>query len=209
MLIKDKDSKVSFVGISLGGLSTTESAAAVLDRNLNVIMLDKLFAMSDVKYFLENFAGKQNAIILVSVPENEVMLSSKWKYSSRTYHPVNLNKKMLNRDNWTKRFSTRGSEYFKELNAKGFDVYRYDVDNMKMALNNGFAFRERTPVDCKALQDTLRLKYGMRELPVNMLPVAQLEAILGAFLAQRIATSSDEFEYKQIGDYEELPVLGV
>ena len=49
----------------------------------------------------------------------------------------------------------------------------------------------------------------MRELPTNMLPVAQLEAILGAFLAQRIATQNPEFEYKQIGEYEQLPVLGV
>ena len=134
--IKDKDSKISFIGISLGGLSTTESAAAVLDRNLKIIMLDKLFSMNDVKYFLDNFAGKQNAVIMVSVPENEIMLSSKWKYSSRTYHPVNLNRKMMNRDNWTKRFSTRGNEYFKDLKEEGYDIYRYDVDNMKRALNN-------------------------------------------------------------------------
>ena len=94
-IIKDKDSKISFIGISLGGLSTTESAAAVLDKNLKVILLDKLFSMSDVKYFLDNFAGKQNAIILVSVPENEVMISSKWKYISRTYYPVNLNSEII------------------------------------------------------------------------------------------------------------------
>lgn len=208
-IIKDKESKISFVGIALGGLSTTESAVAVLDRNLKVILLDKLFSMNDVKYFLNGFAGKQNALILVSIPENEVMISSKWKYSSRTYHPVNLNRKMLNRDNWTNRFSTRGSEYFKELNENGIDIYRYDVENIKMTLGNGYAFRERTPVDCKALQDTLRLKYGMRELPVNMLPVAQLEAILGAFLARNISSDNKEFEYKQIGEYEQLPVLGI
>lgn len=208
-IIKDKSSKVSFVGISLGGLSTTESAAAVLDRNLNVIMLDKLFSMGDVKYFLDNFAGKQNSIILVSIPENEVMISSKWKYSSRTYHPVNLDNKMMNRDGWTNRFSTRGSEYFKELNEKGIDIYRFDIENMKKVLGNGYAFRERTPIDCKALQDTLRLKYEMRELPVNMLPVAQLEALLGAFLAQRIAVNNTEFDYKTIGEYENLPILGI
>ena len=208
-IIKDIESKVSFVGISLGGLSTTESAVAVLDRNLKVIMLDKLFSMGDVKYFLDNFAGKQNSIILVSIPENEVMLSSKWKYSSRTHHPVNLNRKMMNRDNWTKRFATRGSEYFKDLNEEGYDIYRFDIDNMKRALSNGYAFKERTPIDCKALQDALRLKYGMRELPVNMLPVAQLEAILGAFLARNIAVGSEKFEYKQIGEYEDLQIIGV
>ena len=208
-IIKDKNSKVSFIGIALGGLSTIESAAAVLDRNLNVIMLDKLFSMSDVKYFLDNFAGKQNAVILVSIPENEVMISSKWKYNSRTYQPVNLGKKMLNKDGWTNRFSTRGSEYFKELHETGIDVYRFDVDNMKKVIGNCYAYRERTPVDCKSLQDTLRIKYNMRELPVNMLPVAQLEAILGAFLAQKITTDDKNFDYKQLGSYEDLPVLGV
>ena len=208
-IIKNKDLKTSFIGISLAGLSTIESAVAVLDKNLNIIMLDKLFSMSDVKYFLDNFPGKQNALILVSVPENEVMISHKWKYSSRTYHPVNLNKKMMNRDGWANRFSTRGSEYFKELNDSGVDIYRFDINNLKRALGNGYAFRERTPFDCKSLQDTLRVCYDMRELPVNMLPVAQLEAILGAFLAQRIATQNPEFEYKQIGEYENLSVLGV
>ena len=78
-----------------------------------------------------------------------------------------------------------------------------------MAFGNGYAFRERTPVDCKALQDTLRIKYNMRELPVNMLPVAQLEAILGAILAQMIVVGSNDFECRIIGEYETMPVLGV
>lgn len=208
-IIKNKNTKVSFIGISLGGLSTTESAVAVIDRNKHIITLDKLFSMSDVKYFLDNYAGKQETIILVSIPDNEVMLSNKWKYNSRTYVPVNLNKKMMNRDGWTNRFSTRGCEYFKELNAEGIDLFRFDVDNMKKNFGSCFAFRERTPVDCKALQDTLRIKYGFRELPVNMLPVAQLEALLGAILGQMIATENPNFEYKQIGTYEDLPILGV
>ena len=117
-IIKDKNSKVSFIGISLGGLSTIESAVAVIDNNMHVIMLDKLFSMSDVNYFLDNFAGKQNAVIMVSIPENEVMLSHKWKYNSRTYDLVNFDKKMINREDWTNRFSSRGSEYFKELSDK-------------------------------------------------------------------------------------------
>jgi hypothetical protein len=53
------------------------------------------------------------------------------------------------------------------------------------------------------------MKYGMRELPVNMLPIAQLEAILGSALAQMICTNNKDFEYKQIGQYEDLPVLGL
>lgn len=208
-IIKNKETKFTFIGIALGGQSTTESAVAILDKNLKIITLDKLFSMSDVRYFLDNYAGKQNSIILVSIPENEIMLNHKWKYTSRTYDLVNFDKKMMNRDGWTNRFATRGSEYFKELSDKGIDIFRFDVDNMKKVFGNCFAFRDRTPIDCKALQDTLRIKYNMRELPVNMLPVAQLEAILGAFLAQMIATNNPEFEYKQIGTYENLKVVGI
>lgn len=208
-IIKNKDSKISFVGISLGGNSTIESAAAIIDNSLKVITLEKLFSMNDVKYFLNNLAGKQNAVILVSVPENEIMISSKWKYSSRTYHPINLNKQMMNRDNWTNRFSTRGSEYFKDLNEEGYDIYRFDINNIKKVFNNGFAYKERSPIDCKALQDTLRIKYNMRDLPVNMLPVAQLEAILGALLAKFSVSDNSEFECKQIGEYENLPIIGI
>ncbi|MBQ9246421.1 hypothetical protein IJ182_09165 [bacterium] len=208
-IIKNKESKLSFIGISLSGLSTTESAVAVIDRNMHIIMLDKLFSMSDVKYFLDNYAGKQNSVILVSVPENEIMLSSKWKYNSRTYDLVNFDTKMINREDWTNRFSSRGSEYFRELYVKGIDIYRFDIENMKQIYGNCYAYRERTPIDCKALQDTLRMKYGMRELPVNMLPVAQLEALLGAILAQMICTNNQNFEYKQIGEFEGLPVIGI
>ena len=208
-IIKNKESKIAFIGISLGGQSTTESAVAILDRDLHVITLDKLFSMTDVKYFIDNYAGKKDVVILVSIPENEIMLSSKWKYNSRTYDLVNFDKQMMNREDWTNRFSARGSDYFKELNNQGIDIYRFDIENMKQIFGNCFAYRERSPIDCKALQDTLRIKYQMHELPVNMLPVAQLEAILGAILAQMICTDNKEFEYKQIGEFEELPVLGI
>lgn len=208
-IIKNKEEKITFIGISLGGISTIESAVAVLDRNLKIITLDKLFSMSDVKYFLDKFPAKQNAVILVSVPENATMISSKWKYNSRTYDVVNFEEKIKNVDDWTNRFSTRGCDYFKELSEKEIDIFRYDIDNLKEFVGNCYAYKARTPIDCKALQDTLRIKYNMRELPVNMLPVAQLEAILGAFLAQMIVTGNPNFEYKKIGDYESLPILGV
>ena len=172
-------------------------------------MLEKMFSMNDVKYFLDNLAGKQNSVILVSIPENEVMLNSKWKYNSRTYDAVNLESKIKNFDGWSNRFSTRGCEYFRELNEKGIDIYRFDIDNMKKIFGNCFAYRERSPIDCKALQDTLRIKYNMRELPANMLPVAQLEAILGAILAQIIAIGHKDFEPKIIGQYAHLPVIGL
>ena len=207
-LIKDKNSKFIFAGIALGGLSTTESAVALLDRNMHIITLDKLFSIGDVKYFLNNLAGKKNAVILISIPENEVMLSCKWKYNSRTYDLVNFDKKMMNRDGWTDRFSTRGSEYFRKLKSLGADIFRFYTYDIKMFYYPDNAFKDRTPVDCKALQDTFRIKYNMRELPVNMLPVAQLEAVSGAMCIRDFILKNDDSGFKIISEYEGLPVIG-
>ena len=53
-----QNNKLFFVGISLGSNTSIESGAAVLDTNLNIITLDKLFTIDDVKYMLDNFVGK-------------------------------------------------------------------------------------------------------------------------------------------------------
>ena len=206
-LIQDKETKFSYIGIALGGQSTTESAVALINRNKQIIMLDKLFSVSDVKYYLNNFAGKKNAVILVSIPENEIMLSSKWKYYSRTYDLVNFDTKMINREDWTNRYSSRGSEYFGELKQKGIDIYRFDIENMKQFFGNSCAYKERSPIDCKVLQETLRIKYNMYELPVNMMPAAQIEALMGALLANMMTLEKDIC--KIIGEFEGLPVIGI
>ena len=77
------ENKLFFVGISLGSNSTNETGVAILDRNLKIITLDKLFSMEDVRFFLKRLVGKQNAIINIALPENPQMLNAKWKLISR------------------------------------------------------------------------------------------------------------------------------
>ena len=89
---KDFENKLYFVGISLGSNSTNETGVAVIDRNLNIITLDKLFSMEDVRFFFKRFVGKQNSIINVALPENPQMLNAKWKLISREYQLVQSNK---------------------------------------------------------------------------------------------------------------------
>lgn len=204
----NKQEKLSFVGISLSSTTTTESAAAILDKNLKIITLDKLFSMQDVQFFLDSLPGKSNSIITVSIPENETMLNSKWKFNSRTYQAVNLNSPIKNTDDWATRFSTRGCEYFFELKKNNLDIFRFDIDNAKKSIGYSSPFKDRSPTDCKSLQNTLKMELGMRELPSNMLPVAQLEAILGACLAHTIAHGEENEHYKKLYEFENIDVLG-
>lgn len=102
------ENKFFFAGISLGSCSTNETGVAIIDKNLNIITLDKLFSMEDVRFFFKRMAGKQNAIINIALPENPTMLNAKWKLTSRQYQLVQSSE-LINQDSdWIQRYSHRG-----------------------------------------------------------------------------------------------------
>lgn len=202
---KFKDKK-TFIGISFSSIPSTESAVAVIDENLNVISMDKMFSLHDIIAFLNSLSGIKNSVIAISMSKNEVMIGSKWKYVSRVYHPVNLNSRIKNLDGWADRFSKKGVDIFKELKSSGYDIFRFDIHNAKMAFGCNEAFLERSPADCKALQYGLREKLNMQTLPSNMLPVSELEAILGAYLIY--CYSMENQKCKKLFDFHGLEVIG-
>lgn len=195
-----------FIGLMLASGSTAESGVAVLDRNNEIILLDKLFTMQDVQHFLDNFSSLKNSQVCISLPWDNSMLNGKWRVLSKLYQPLGLNKVFKNTNNWTQRYSNRGSEYFNSLVTQGVDICRYDVQMTRQALNLGSNFKERSPADCKALQQGLRLHYGFSSLPTNMMPMAHLEALIGAILAKKIDAES-ETPPKPLFEFNGIPVL--
>lgn len=200
--------KKFFVGISFSSISSNESAVAVLDDNLNILLLDKLYTLNDVDFFLKNFQGIKNSVIAISMAKNEVMINSKWKYLSRVYHPVNLNSNLKNRDSWADRFSKKGVDLFKNLKKDGYSIFRFDIHNAKTAFGCNEAFLDRSPADCKALQSGLKYKLNFDNLPSNMLPVSELEAVLGAYTIFSFAKDFDNKKCKKLFDFHELDVIG-
>ena len=45
-----------YIGMSLSPSSTIETGVVVLDEYNKLILVDKLFSMSDVQFFFDNFA---------------------------------------------------------------------------------------------------------------------------------------------------------
>ena len=173
------------VGLSLGPTSSVESGVAVREvLSGKLIHVDKLFSMNDVALFFENYPSLKNSAICVSLPWDNTMLEGKWRVLSKPYQMIHTLGNFPNTDNWMQRFSTRGSDLFLSLKDQGVDIFRFEVYLARQRFNLYSNFKERSSADCKFLQGALRNEHGFDELPTNMMPVAQLEAIVGTLLAE-------------------------
>ena len=98
------------------------------------------------------------------------------------------------------RFSTRGCDLFSSLVEQGTDITRFEVYLARQKLNIYSNYKERSSADCKFLQSVLKFEYGFSELPSNMMPMGELEAIVGSILAEKKVKAETEqiFEFKGI-----------
>ena len=187
------------VGLSLGPSSSVESGVAVRELSSGkLIYVDKLFSMNDVNLFFDNYPSLKNSIICVSLPWDNTMLEGKWRVLSKPYQMIHTLGNFPNTDNWMQRFSTRGCELLSNLEKEGAEIYRFETYLTRQKFNLYSNFKERSSADCKFLQYALKNEYGFEDLPTNMMPVAQLEAIVGTLLASEKLKNNTKniFEFK-------------
>ena len=187
-----------YVGLSLAPSATIETGIAVLDQNNTMILVDKFFTMKDVQHFFDNYSSLQSSKICISLPWDNTLMTGKWRILSKPYQLINTTnkQKFLNVDNWTQRFSTRGCDYFMSLvEDRGADISRYDLYLSKLKLNLYSNYKQRSPADCKFLQNILRTEFGFSDIPNNMMPAGALEAMIGALVAREKARNNSEVLY--------------
>lgn len=187
-----------YVGLSLAPSATIETGIAVLDQNNTMILVDKFFTMKDVQHFFDNYSSLKNSKICISLPWDNTLMTGKWRILSKPYQLINTTnkQKFINVDNWTQRFSTRGCDYFSSLvEDKGADISRYDLYLSKLKLNLYSNYKQRSPADCKFLQNILRTEFGFSDIPNNMMPAGALEAMIGALVAREKARNNFEVLY--------------
>ncbi len=195
-----------YIGLSLASGSSMDSGLAIFDEENTLIMVDKLYKVNDIIYFFDNYPSTANSEICVSLAWDRTMLNGKWRVLSKPYQMVATNPHIPNQDNWTQRYATRGSDYFKSLTEKGTVINRFELYLTRQSMHLNSCFKERSPADCKFLQQALTNEWGL-DLPANMMPMSQLEAIVGAMLAKE--HSKNPSNIKVIGDFRDLPVIDV
>lgn len=172
-----------YIGLSLASTSSMDSGLAIFDESSNLIMVDKLYKVNDIMHFFDNYSSTGDSELCISMAWDRTMLNGKWRILSKPYQLVSTNELIPNQDNWTQRYSTRGSDYFNSLTERGTNVNRFELYLTRQSMHLNSCFKERSPADCKFLQQTLTNEWGI-ELPQNMMPMSQLEAIVGAILAR-------------------------
>ena len=190
-----------YVGLSLGANSTVESGVAVREASSNeLIYVDKFFSMSDIESFFNNYVSINNSVICVSLPWDITMLEGKWRVHSKAYQLINSNNNFKNIDNWMQRFSTRGCDLLNTISEKYNNIYRYEIYLTRLKFNLYSNYKERSSDDCKYLQSALKQRFSFYNFPPNMMPAAQLEAILGTLLGEEYCKNNTEdiFRFKNL-----------
>ncbi len=196
-----------YIGLSLAASSGMDSGVAVLDEDNNLILVDKLYTMNDVMFFFDNYPSLKYSKVCVSLVWDRTMLNGKWRILGKPYQQVATNALIPNRDGWTHRYSNRGCEYFKSLiEEKGIEINRFELFLTRQSLHLNSCYKERSPADCKFIQQTLRFEWGL-DLPVNMMPMSQLEAIVGAILAKE--NSKHPENIKTVSHFRDMRVIDV
>ena len=192
-----------YIGLSLAASSGMDSGVAVLDEDNNLI----LYTMNDVMFFFDNYPSLKYSKVCVSLVWDRTMLNGKWRILGKPYQQVATNALIPNRDGWTHRYSNRGCEYFKSLiEEKGIEINRFELFLTRQSLHLNSCYKERSPADCKFIQQTLRFEWGL-DLPVNMMPMSQLEAIVGAILAKE--NSKHPENIKTVSHFRDMRVIDV
>jgi len=195
-----------YIGLSLSASSGMDSGVAVLDEDNNIILVDKLYTMHDVMFFFDNYPMLKYSKICVSLVWDRTMLNGKWRILGKPYQLVATNPLIPNREGWTQRYSTRGCEYFKSLVDKGIEVNRFELYLTRQSMNLNSCYKERSPADCKFLQQTLKYEWGL-DLPANMMPMSQLEAIVGALLARE--NTKNPQNVKVVSSFKDFNVIDI
>lgn len=197
-----------YLGISMAPASTVDTGVAIMDSFGKIILVDKLYSMKDIQFFLDNYSSLKQSHICISLPWDNSMLEGKWRILSKPYQMVQSNEHFLNRENWTQRYSTRGSEYFRTLKyEQDIDITRFELYITRQDMHLSSYFKERTPADCKFLQNALKIEYQLDDIPPNMMPMSQLEAIVGALIMRERAKNPNNI--KKMFDFSGLEVINV
>lgn len=203
------DGIFNYIGITIGENASCDSGICIINPKNEIVRVDKAYSIEELSECVKRIAGKKNSVICVDMPEYYEMLEGKWRIVNKSTRPFHLETDFNGKDNWTSRYSDRGSDFYRKLAKENYHVYRYCSNFTKTILELHPYMKERTPAGCKFLQLMIKEKLGIKNFPPNMVPVSVLDAILGAYIAKTIANGEQGKDYDFNYQYKDIDIVSL
>jgi hypothetical protein len=201
------NNRFTFVGISLSPLATADSGIAVMDKDLNILRIDKFYNIEDFTHYLTSFGPLDSCVFCIDLPKNINMVNGKWRYESRYTKMFKLRDYGENKFEWAERFSDRGTDVCDGLKRSGLEVYRHYSYFTKTKLDLLPPFKSRTPSAGRYLQLTIEDKLNIKGIPPSFLALSGLDAVIAAYAAWKSANAEEDKGYKILGNYRDIPII--
>lgn len=193
-----------FVGIDIAPNDNLETGIAVLDRNRNIVRMEKLNNNDDLLLFLKNLSRSENLVLAVDIPKS-LSIASKWRQQQVKMHPLHLMDESpyaMREPVPSDRFAPRAKEFYEAVEETGILTFGFFTAHAKLRFGLNIPFRHRSPQGCRALQSTLKQKLGIKDLPANMVPSSVLDALIAAYTAWLTCYGKEDTHFKLYRDEE-------
>lgn len=186
-----------FVGIDLAPNASLESGIAILDRDLTLLRMDKLYNDEAILDVLTQLGAANTLVVSLDMPKN-LAITGRFRQEEIKYNAMRLDNPEYDRP-VVDRFSDRAYLLYKKISDLGILPFLTYTPNTKASFKFFFPYKSRSPQGCRALQGLIQEELKVKNVPTNLAPSSVLEALLAAYSAWSTfgGTLNKEFEIKQ------------
>ncbi|MFN9691719.1 MAG: hypothetical protein ACK551_06445 [Vampirovibrionales bacterium] len=186
-----------FVGIDLAPNASLESGIAILDRDLTLLRMDKLYNDEAILDVLTQLGAAHTLVVSLDMPKN-LAIPGRFRQEEIKYNAMRLDNPEYDRP-VVDRFSDRAYLLYKKISDLGILPFLTYTPNTKASFKFFFPYKSRSPQGCRALQGLIQEELKVKNVPTNLAPSSVLEALLAAYSAWSTfgGTLNKEFEIKQ------------
>jgi hypothetical protein len=178
-ILKNRGVLTTFASIDLAPNDQLETGVSAINRDKQVIRMDKLYRDNDIIRFIESLGPLQSTLVVMDMPKN-LSLSGRFLQEEVKMHPLRLH-----RSDGTiiERYEKRAARLYQALEAKGIKVLLYHHFATRLQYKMIIPHKSRSSQGCRALQTALEYQLELKKLPNNLAASSILESLVGAYSA--------------------------
>lgn len=201
--LADLRNKWLFVGIDLAPVDGLETGVAVLDPNKAALQMNKLSNDRDILHFLDSLGAPENMIVSLDLPKS-LSIESKWRQQQIKMHPLTLHHDS-GPDNLitpNARYAQRAKNFYDAASDKGFFMIGFFAGHAKLRYELTIPFKNRSPQGCNAMQNNIKERLAIQNIPANLLPSSVLDALIAAYTSWLLFKGTEKKHFQLYEDDE-------